>query len=44
MFFLLSVYRPPLMNFFQTIWLPELAALFEDIRKIAPGNAYDVIG
>ncbi|KAF5387899.1 hypothetical protein D9615_000104 [Tricholomella constricta] len=25
-------------------WLPELAALFDDIKKIAPGNSYDVIG
>lgn len=25
-------------------WLPELSALFDDVRKIAPGNAYDVIG
>ncbi|KAI0722891.1 transcription factor/nuclear export subunit protein 2-domain-containing protein [Earliella scabrosa] len=25
-------------------WLPELAALFDDVRKIAPGNAAEVIG
>ena len=40
----LFVLRPSFMNFFQNVWLPELAALFEDVRKIAPGNAYDVIG
>ena len=31
-------------NFFQSVWLPELVALFEDVRKIAPADAYDVIG
>lgn len=31
-------------EFFQGIWLPELSTLFEDVRKIAPGDAYDVIG
>jgi len=25
-------------------WLPELVQYFEDLRKIAPGNAYDVVG
>ncbi|KAI0082601.1 hypothetical protein K474DRAFT_1655406 [Panus rudis PR-1116 ss-1] len=25
-------------------WLPQLAALFDDIRKIAPGDAADVLG
>lgn len=30
--------------FFQSPWVPELAALFDDIKAIAPGNAYDVIG
>ncbi|RDB20480.1 THO complex subunit 2 [Hypsizygus marmoreus] len=25
-------------------WLPELSALFDDIKKIAPGNSYDVMG
>ncbi|KAF9468910.1 transcription factor/nuclear export subunit protein 2-domain-containing protein [Collybia nuda] len=25
-------------------WLPELSALFDDIKRIAPGNAYEVIG
>ena len=40
----ITILRPPLTNFFQSIWLPELSALFEDIRKIAPGDAYDVIG
>ncbi|KAG6831879.1 hypothetical protein H0H92_006996 [Tricholoma furcatifolium] len=25
-------------------WVPELAVLFEDIKKIAPGNAYDIMG
>ena len=28
----------------QSPWLPELAALFDDVRKIAPGNAAEVIG
>lgn len=28
----------------QSPWLPELSALFDDIKKIAPGNAYEVIG
>lgn len=28
----------------QSPWISELAALFDDIKKIAPGNAYDVIG
>lgn len=28
----------------QSPWLPELSAIFDDIKKIAPGNAYDVIG
>jgi THO complex subunit 2 len=28
----------------QSPWLPELAALFEDIKKVVPGNAFDVIG
>ncbi|KAF8165073.1 transcription factor/nuclear export subunit protein 2-domain-containing protein [Crassisporium funariophilum] len=27
-----------------SIWLPELAVLFDDVKKIAPGNAFDVIG
>jgi THO complex subunit 2 len=44
MYVSLSILSPPLTNFFQGIWLPELAALFEDVRKIAPGDAYDVIG
>ncbi|KXN87957.1 THO complex subunit 2 [Leucoagaricus sp. SymC.cos] len=25
-------------------WLPELSQHFEDLRKVAPGNAYDIIG
>ena len=25
-------------------WLPELTAIFDDVKKIAPGAAYDVIG
>lgn len=25
-------------------WLPELTSIFDDVKKIAPGNAYDVIG
>ncbi|KAL0949134.1 hypothetical protein HGRIS_009218 [Hohenbuehelia grisea] len=25
-------------------WLPELLALFDDVKQIAPGNAYEVIG
>jgi THO complex subunit 2 len=25
-------------------WLPELSAIFDDIKKIAPRNTYDVIG
>jgi THO complex subunit 2 len=29
---------------FQSPWLPELEALFDHIKKIAPGNTYDVIG
>lgn len=28
----------------QSPWVPELEALFEDVKVIAPGNAYDVIG
>ncbi|KAF7978302.1 hypothetical protein HWV62_899 [Athelia sp. TMB] len=28
----------------QSPWIPELAAIFDDIKKIAPGNAYDLIG
>ncbi|KAG6850048.1 hypothetical protein H0H93_001864, partial [Arthromyces matolae] len=25
-------------------WIPELAALFDDIKKIAPGSAFEIIG
>ncbi|PFH52601.1 hypothetical protein AMATHDRAFT_74079 [Amanita thiersii Skay4041] len=25
-------------------WVPELSALFDDIKRLAPGNVYDVIG
>ncbi|KAF7355034.1 THO complex subunit 2 [Mycena sanguinolenta] len=25
-------------------WLPELVPLFEDVKKIAPPNAYDIVG
>lgn len=28
----------------QSPWIPELAEIFNDIKKIAPGNAYDSIG
>lgn len=28
----------------QSPWLPELARHFEDLKKVAPGNACDVIG
>ncbi|THH08122.1 hypothetical protein EW145_g2921 [Phellinidium pouzarii] len=28
----------------QDQWIPELFALFEDCKQIAPGNVYDVIG
>jgi THO complex subunit 2 len=33
-----------MLTYRQSPWLPELAALFDDIKKISPGNAYDVIG
>lgn len=33
-----------LINNLQGPWLPELSAIFDDIKKIAPGNAYEVIG
>ncbi|GLB33487.1 putative THO complex subunit 2 N-terminus [Lyophyllum shimeji] len=35
-----SVSIPPA----ESPWVPELEALFDDIKKIAPGNAYEVIG
>jgi THO complex subunit 2 len=28
----------------QAPWLPELQALFDDLKNIAPGNAYEMIG
>jgi THO complex subunit 2 len=28
----------------QSPWLPELVPLFEDVKKIAPPNAYNIIG
>lgn len=28
----------------QSPWLPELFPLFEDVKKIAPPNAYDIVG
>lgn len=28
----------------QNPWLPELYSLFEDVKKIAPGPAIDIIG
>ncbi len=38
--------RPPQRMTFdsQSPWLPELYALFDDVRKIAPGTAAEVIG
>ncbi|KAH0587189.1 hypothetical protein H2248_005998 [Termitomyces sp. 'cryptogamus'] len=30
--------------FAESPWIPELATLFDDIKKIAPGNAYDIMG
>jgi hypothetical protein len=29
---------------FQSPWVPEIRALFEDVKKIAPKAAYDIIG
>jgi len=29
---------------FQSPWIQQLEALFEDVKKIAPGNSYEVIG
>jgi hypothetical protein len=28
----------------QDPWLPELFPLFEDVKKIAPPSAYDIVG
>lgn len=28
----------------QSPWLPQLEAIFEDIKKILPHQAYDVLG
>lgn len=33
-----------ILSDFQSSWIPQLEALFEDVRTIAPGNAYEVIG
>jgi len=33
-----------LLVFFQSPWVPEIKALFDDVRKIAPKAAYDIIG
>ncbi|KAF8639741.1 hypothetical protein AX17_001003 [Amanita inopinata Kibby_2008] len=34
----------PVSNAVESPWIPELSALFNDVKKIAPGNAYDVVG
>lgn len=28
----------------QIPWIPQLEALFEDVKQIAPGNTFEVIG
>ena len=33
-----------LLVFFQSPWIPEIKALFDDVKKIAPKAAYDIIG
>ncbi|RDX55708.1 hypothetical protein OH76DRAFT_1461168 [Lentinus brumalis] len=33
-----------IMSTAQNPWLPELYALFDDVKKIAPGNAAEIIG
>ena len=42
--FILLDYKDKHSNASQSPWLPELSAIFDDIKKIAPGNAYDVMG
>ncbi len=32
------------VGFFQSPWVPEIKALFDDVKKIAPKAAYDIIG
>jgi hypothetical protein len=32
------------VGFFQSPWIPEIRALFDDVKKIAPKAAYDIIG
>ena len=29
---------------YQSPWIPELAALFEDCKSVAPGNAGEMLG
>ena len=31
-------------SYFQSPWILQLEALFEDVKRFAPGNAYEVIG
>lgn len=42
-----SCWHAPLLTplvFFQSPWVPEIKALFDDVKKIAPKAAYDIIG
>ncbi|TDL29757.1 hypothetical protein BD410DRAFT_710827 [Rickenella mellea] len=40
----LSTVDPESLQTAENPWLPELFALFEDCKKVAPGNTYDVVG
>jgi THO complex subunit 2 len=39
-----SVIRLSHVSFFQSPWVTEIRALFDDVKKIAPKAAYDIIG
>lgn len=40
----IELFGPMTVAKFQSPWIPELEALFDDVRKIAKSSAIDVIG
>jgi THO complex subunit 2 len=40
----LTWFLPLTVDLFQSPWVPEIKALFDDVKKVAPKAAYDIIG